>query len=137
MSRSEDVQRTEALEAMAYQTADVAEAMQVDSGVPLTELRVDGGATENRWLMAFQAGILGVPVHRAAIVETTAFGAAGLAGVTGGVWEDPGEFLEARTPATVFEPTMDEVRRRELRRGWTRAVRAALAWTREEGDDEG
>jgi glycerol kinase len=111
--------------------------MQADSGVPLAELRVDGGATENGWLMEFQAGILGVPVHRAAIVETTAFGAAGLAGVTGGVWKDPLEFLNARTPATVFEPAMSEARRRELRRGWTRAVRAALAWTLDEGGEEG
>ena len=120
-----------ALEAMAYQTVDVAEAMQADSGVKLNELRVDGGATENGWLMEFQAGILGVPVHRAAIVETTAFGAAGLAGVTGGVWESPEAFLEARTPATVFQPAMDEGRREELRAGWRRAVGAVLAWTGE------
>ncbi|MEJ2540404.1 MAG: glycerol kinase GlpK [Gemmatimonadota bacterium] len=121
-----------ALEAMAYQTADVLEAMEEDSGVPLTELRVDGGASQNDWLMDFQAGILGVPVHRAAIVETTAFGAAGLAGVESGVWESPGAFLEARIPATVFEPRMDAGLRDRLRQGWRRAVAATLAWSRNE-----
>jgi glycerol kinase len=114
-----------AVEAMAYQTADVLEAMERDSGVVLEELRVDGGATENAWLMEFQAGILGVPVHRAALSETTAFGAAGLAGVAAGVWADPESFLAARAAGTVFQPGMEPATRALLREGWRRAVEAA------------
>lgn len=122
-----------ALEAMAYQTADVLEAMEADAGVDLSELRVDGGASHNAWLMDFQADVLGVPVHRAAIAETTAFGAAGLAGIAAGVWDSPSAFLASRTAATVFSPTLDPGSRSDLRAGWRRAVDAALAWGRNEG----
>jgi len=121
-----------ALEAMAYQTADVLEAMEADAAVGLAELRVDGGASENSWLMEFQADVLGVPVHRAAIADTTAFGAAGLAGIAAGVWDSPAEFLSSRAAPTVFEPTLDGGSRLELRAGWRRAVDAALAWGRNE-----
>ena len=84
-----------ALEAMAYSSHDVLVAMAADSGIATTELRVDGGATTNDWLMRFQAGILGIPVRRPEMVETTALGAAGLAGIHAGVWEDAPAFLEA------------------------------------------
>ncbi|MDT8340206.1 MAG: glycerol kinase GlpK [Longimicrobiales bacterium] len=119
-----------ALEAMAYQTADVLHAMERDAGAALTELRVDGGAAANDWLMRFQAGVLGVPVRRPALVETTAFGAAGLAGLAGGIWPDGEAFLEARAAPDVFPPEMGAELREGLRAGWRRAVSTALHWTR-------
>ncbi|MEQ9400825.1 MAG: glycerol kinase GlpK [Longimicrobiales bacterium] len=123
-----------ALEAMAYGTADVLHAMEADSGVPTEELRVDGGASLNDWLMAFQAGILDVPVRRPALVETTALGAAGLAGIAAGVWDRAEDFLEAQEPGRVFRPQMPEAGRRELTSGWRRAVRAAVAWARDSAE---
>lgn len=119
-----------ALEAMAYQTADVLDAMERDAGIALSELRVDGGAAANDWLMRFQAGLLGVPVRRPALVETTAFGAAGLAGLAAGVWPSAADFLQAREAPDVFRPEMGEGDRRALSAGWQRAVSAALHWTR-------
>ncbi|MEZ4417892.1 MAG: glycerol kinase GlpK [Gemmatimonadota bacterium] len=119
-----------ALEAMAYGTADVLEAMEGDSGVATRELRVDGGASRNDWLMRFQAGVLGIPVRRAAQVETTALGAAGLAGLAAGVWADAPAFLEAQGEPDRFEPTLPEGERSALRAGWNRAVTAARDWGR-------
>jgi glycerol kinase len=129
-----------ALEAMAYSTADVLEAMEADSGVGTTELRVDGGAALNDWLMEFQAGVLGAPVRRPAMVETTALGAAGLAGLASGVWTGGDEFMAAQGRPTVFEPRMDPAEAGSLRRGWKRALRAAMAWSSDlpsEGWEEG
>ncbi len=117
-----------ALESMAYATEDVLRAMEADSGVETGELRVDGGAALNDWLMQFQADVLRVPVRRPALVETTALGAAGLAGLAEGVWPDARAFLEAQGGATRFEPAMEPGRRRELLDGWARAVRAAVRW---------
>jgi glycerol kinase len=117
-----------ALEAMAYSTADVLHAMEADSGTRATELRVDGGAAGNDWLMTFQAGILGLPVRRPALLETTAFGAAGLAGLAAGVWPDGREFVAALGEAAVFEPDLDAAERDRLLEGWRRAVRAARGW---------
>jgi glycerol kinase len=113
-----------ALEAMAYSTADVVRAMEADSGVLLRELRVDGGAAANDWLMGFQAGILGVPVRRPDLVETTALGAAGLAGLAGGVWSAPGDFLQAAGKSRRFDADMTEELREKLLDGWRRAVAA-------------
>ena len=113
-----------ALEAMAYGTADVMEAMRAASGQRLRALRVDGGASANDWLMQFQADMLGVPVERPANVETTAMGAAGLAGLAAGVWPDADAFIAAQGTAT-FQPT----KRKDvaaLRAGWKRAVDATL-----------
>lgn len=121
-----------ALEAMAYSTLDVAEAMEADSGVEMRELRVDGGASANDWLMQFQADLLGVPVRRPAVVDTTAFGAAGLAGLALGVWRSPEEYLGAREQETVFRPALGEEQRAACRSGWNRALAAARAWAREE-----
>jgi glycerol kinase len=118
-----------ALEAMAYSTYDVAHAMEADSGVALRELRVDGGAAANDWMMQFQADLLGVPVRRPAMLETTAFGAAGLAGLARGVWRSPEDFLSARTDDTLFEPGSDGIARADLLAGWHRAVAAARSWT--------
>ena len=118
-----------ALEAMAYSTHEVLRAMVADSGVPLAELRVDGGASANDWLMGFQAGILGVPVLRPPIVETTGLGAAALAGVAGGVWTDAETFREALGTPRRFEPAIDAASRERWVAGWARAVGAARAWS--------
>jgi glycerol kinase len=117
-----------ALEAMAFSTHDVVEAMQGDAGVRLPELRVDGGAAANDWLMQFQADVLGVPVRRPSLVEMTARGAAGLAGLATGFWASPEEFAAARPDEAVFEPAMDGASREAALAGWRRAVEAARAW---------
>jgi glycerol kinase len=119
-----------ALEAMAYGTAEVLESMADASGTHFERLRVDGGATMNDWLMQFQADMLGVPVERPDMVETTALGAAGLAGLGAGIWRDSDEFLATRR-FTRFEPRMDRDTARLLLRGWDRAVNAAIGWARQ------
>jgi len=113
-----------ALEAMAYATREVLDAMVADSGLTLPDLRVDGGAAANDWLMQFQADVLGLRVTRPGIVESTAMGAAGLAGLQAGVWRGAEDLLSAR-PITVFEP------RRQILAGWDewkRAVAATMNW---------
>jgi glycerol kinase len=117
-----------ALEAMSYSTHDVLEAMERDAGVRLPELRVDGGAAANDWLMQFQADVLGVPVRRPAMVEMTARGAAGLAGLATGFWAAPEDFHAARPEESVFTPTMDDAARRQALAGWRRATQATCAW---------
>ena len=122
-----------ALEAMAFGTADVLATMREASGAPFDKLRVDGGATMNDWLMQFQSDVLGVPVERPDMVETTALGAAGLAGLAAGVWRNADEFLATRR-FTVFEPRMSRENAAGLMRGWERAVRATVSWARDSGD---
>lgn len=117
-----------ALEAMAYRSAEVLEAMQGDAGVELAEVRVDGGASANDWLMRFQTEVLGRPVRRPAMVETTALGAAGLAGIAGGVWRDAEAFAAAAGEASVFEPGDTGLAASVDFSAWSRAVRAARAW---------
>ncbi len=117
-----------ALEAMAYATEEVLRAMEKDSGVTARELRVDGGAALNDWLMQFQSDVLGLPVRRPALVETTALGAAGLAGIARGVWPAAEEFLASQGAAVHFHPAMDEGTRAGLLAEWARAVRAAVGW---------
>jgi glycerol kinase len=120
-----------ALEAMAYGTADVLGTMREHGRVPFERLRVDGGATTNDWLMQFQADVLGVPVERPDLVETTALGAAGLAGLHAGVWADADAFLSART-FTRFEPSVHGAESAARgHAGWRRAVRAAVGWARD------
>ena len=119
-----------ALEAMAYGTADVLEAMRGASGAPLDVLRVDGGATFNDWLMQFQADVLGVPVERPDVIETTAMGAAGLAGIAAGVWPDAEAFFASRS-YTRFAPAVGVSAARQGLGGWRRAVRATVAWARD------
>ena len=116
-----------ALEAMAFSSAELLDAMAGQGGLEVPALRVDGGAAANDWLMQFQADVLGVPVERPDMVETTALGAAGLAGLALGVWKSPAEFLAGRKFRR-FEPRTDAAERRALRQGWDRAVGAALAW---------
>jgi glycerol kinase len=119
-----------ALEAMAYATFDVLDDMRRMGNVPFDRLRVDGGATNNDWLMQFQADVLGVPVERPDIVETTALGAAGLAGLTTGVWTDGADFLASRT-FTRFIPGEGRTAAESGHAGWRRAVRTALGWARD------
>jgi glycerol kinase len=114
---------------MAYGTQDVLLAMRDLSGVPFASLRVDGGASVNDWLMQFQADVIGVPVERPEIVETTALGAAGLAGIASGVWRDSEEFRSVPRYAT-FKPDLSAGERAKLVHGWNRAVGAALHWAR-------
>ncbi|HEU4741778.1 MAG TPA: glycerol kinase GlpK [Meiothermus sp.] len=116
-----------ALEAIAYQSKDVLEAMEADSGLELAELRVDGGASRNDLLMQFQADILGTPVLRPKITETTALGAAYLAGIGAGVLSE-GQIRERWAIGRRFEPGMAEEQRTAHYRGWTRAVERAKGW---------
>jgi glycerol kinase len=115
-----------ALEAMAYSTADVIDAMAKTSGKHFAKLRVDGGAAANNWLMQFQADVLGVAVERPSNVETTALGAAGLAGIASGVWSGADEFIGAQRFET-FTPKAKSSAKHE-REGWRRAVATALHW---------
>ncbi len=133
-TRREHVVRA-ALEAMAYGTAEVLEAMEADSGVVTEELRVDGGAALNDWLMRFQADVVGVPVRRPPNVETTALGAAGLAGLRAGIWSSADDFLAQQGAPTRFEPTAAQEERQALLDGWHRAVRAVVGWARDTASD--
>jgi glycerol kinase len=118
-----------ALEAMAFSSAELLAAMAGAGEVKVPALRVDGGAAANDWLMQFQADVLGVPVERPDMVETTALGAAGLAGIALGTWRGTEDFLAGRRFQR-FLPAVGEAERTALRQGWERAVRAALAWAR-------
>jgi glycerol kinase len=120
-----------ALEAIVHSSAELLAAMAGTGGVTVPALRVDGGAAANDWMMQHQADILGIPVERPDMVETTALGAAGLAGIALGVWGSGTEFL-ARRRFTRFEPRMNAGERRRRRDEWERAVAAALSWARRE-----
>jgi glycerol kinase len=117
-----------ALEAIAFQSADVLAAMQKDAGITLTELRVDGGAAANNLLMQFQADILGVPVVRPKVLETTALGAGYLAGLAVGYWKDAADVAANWRVDRVFEPAMPRERILELTAGWNKAVGRVKAW---------
>ncbi len=116
------------LESLAYQTKDVLEAMEADSGISLKTLRVDGGAVMNAFLMQFQSDILNVPVERTLINETTALGAAYLAGLAVGFWSDRSEISQNWQIARTFNPGMEEKVRESLYNGWKKAVKAAIAF---------
>ncbi|MCB9451608.1 MAG: glycerol kinase GlpK [Anaerolineaceae bacterium] len=116
------------LESIAYQTRDVVSAMHADSGLDLQTLRVDGGAVRNNFLMQFQADILGVPVQRPAVTETTALGAAYLAGLATGFWSSQGEIAQQWAIEQTFEPAMSADQREALYAGWMRAVERAKGW---------
>jgi glycerol kinase len=118
-----------ALEAMAFASAELLTAMTGAAHLEVPALRVDGGAAANDWLMQFQADVLGVPVERPDMVETTALGAAGLAGLALGVWRSTDELLAGRRMAR-FEPAIDSAERTRRLDDWERAVGAALAWAR-------
>ena len=118
-----------ALEAIGFSSADLLTAMAGPEGLEISVLRVDGGAAANDWLMQFQADVLGIPVERPDMIETTALGAAGLAGLAMGVWESTEQFLSGRRFHR-FEPALGAAERRRLRAEWQRAVDAALGWAR-------
>ena len=117
-----------AIDAMAYQVADVVEVMRTDAGMSLAVLRVDGGAARNDRLCQFQADLLGVPVERPVHVETTAIGAGALAGLAVGWWDTPSAFAAQREVDRRFEPTMAADRRERLLHGWHRAVERSRGW---------
>lgn len=117
-----------ALESIAYQTRDVLEAMQEDSGIDLQTLKVDGGAVANNFLMQFQSDILDVPVYRPNIVETTALGAAYLAGLAVGFWKNKDEITNRWSIDRIFEPEMKNGEKEKLYRGWKKAVTRSLQW---------
>ncbi|MBE3579052.1 MAG: glycerol kinase GlpK [Caldanaerobacter subterraneus] len=119
------------LESIAYQTRDVLEAMQEDSGIKLQALKVDGGASANNFLMQFQADILGVPVDRPQVIETTALGAAYLAGLAVGFWNSREEIEKNWNIDRRFKPAMAEEKREKLYRGWKKAVERAMKWAEE------
>jgi glycerol kinase len=121
-----------ALESMCYQTRDVVAAMERDSGIPLRQVRVDGGAVANSFLMQFQSDILGVPVEVPEVTETTAAGAAYLAGLATGFWKDRREIAARWQLARRYEPRMSADERDRLQRRWLRAVEKAKGWEREE-----
>src|SRR5882724_8583915 len=125
-----------ALESIAYQTSDVLRCMRDDSGIDLTELRVDGGAVRNDFLMQFQADILGIPVVRPANTETTAAGAAFLAGLAVNFWSGISELSELWQREKTFEPNMAESERQRLVADWTRAVGRAGNWIKESQSKE-
>ena len=117
-----------ALEAIAYQTRDLVDTICAETGAPLRKLQVDGGACANNFLMQFQADILGVPVERPAVIETTALGAAGLAGLHAKVWSDPSDFMGHRQVERVFEPAMSAAVRDRLCAKWKDAVARTRGW---------
>ena len=117
-----------ALDSIAYQTYDVLKAMEADSGIHIKELRVDGGATVNNQLMQFQSDILNTKVVRPTITETTALGAAYLAGLAVGYWKNVEDIQEQWQIDKEFSPVMEEQKRKDLLSGWQRAVKASIAW---------
>lgn len=116
------------LESLAYQTKDVLDAMEADSEISLKALRVDGGAVKNDFLMQFQADLLNVPVERPLVSETTALGAAYLAGLAVGFWTDRSEISAHWNRDRFFEPEMEQQKREDLYEGWQKAVKAATAF---------
>lgn len=137
------------LEALAYQTKDVLIAMEKDSGIQLKELRVDGGAVQNNFLLQFQADILGISVDRPVVVESTALGAASLAGLSTGLWKIPelsstmintndnveDQKEHSRSIERVFLPTIAPEKRERLYKGWKRAVQRSMHWLKEDENE--
>ena len=119
------------LESLAFQVNDVINAMQADSGITLSTLKVDGGASANNFLMQFQSDIMGAPVHRPVCVETTAMGAAYLAGLAVGYWESKEAVVKNWQIDKVFSPDMAEAERTELVNGWNKAVKCSYGWAKE------
>ena len=120
------------LESLAFQVNDVLSAMEADSGIKLRALKVDGGASSNNFLMQFQSDIIDAPVKRPMCVETTALGAAYLAGLAVGYWESRDEVVKNWRIDKIFVPQMPEAERRDLIKGWNKAVRYSLGWAKEE-----
>lgn len=124
------------LESLAYQVNDVLEAMKADSGIELSALKVDGGASANNFLMQTQADISNAPVNRPKCVETTAMGAAYLAGLAVGYWNSPEEVVKNWAIDQIFMPKIEAGKREKMLRGWKRAVRCAFGWAKDEDEKE-
>ncbi len=120
------------LQSIAYQVRDVIDTMQLDSGIAIEQLRVDGGAAMNSYLLQFQADILGIDIARASNLETTALGAAFLAGLAVGYWKDLEGLKGLNGTSRLFEPVMSVERKEELYKGWKRAVKATQAFAKED-----
>ena len=121
-----------ALESIAYQTMDVLKAMEADAGIAIRELRVDGGATANNLLMQFQSDMLNTKVVRPAITETTALGAAYLAGLAVGYWKSIEEISMQWQMEKTFHPEMSDDQRNHYTKGWNRAISATIHWSKEQ-----
>ena len=121
------------LESIAFQVCDVIDAMKADAGIEVRALKVDGGASANNFLMQFQADMIDAPVNRPACVESTAIGAAYLAGLAVGYWSSKEDVIKNQQLDKVFTPTMDSEERRAKRKGWNKAVKYAYGWAK---DDE-
>lgn len=122
------------LESIALQVCDIMDAMQSDAALAIDSLKVDGGACANNFLMQFQADMLNVPVKRPTCVESTALGAAFLAGLAVGYWKNQDSLVQNQHVERVFSPDMEQKTRMQKRRGWEKAVRCAYGWAKEEGD---
>ncbi len=125
-----------AVESLAYQTNDLTDAMMNDSGIPITALNVDGGASANNFLMQFQSDISNIKIQRPSCVETTALGAAYLAGLEAGFWTDKDEIKKNRRCDNTFSPKISDEERNKLIKGWRRAVRCAEFWANEEKEND-
>ena len=124
------------LESIALQVCDVIDAMKADAGTEITTLKVDGGASANNFLMQFQADMLDAAVKRPACVESTAMGAAYLAGLAVGYWENKEEVIKNQQIGRVFEPNMDPEERAAKRKGWNKAVKYAFGWAKDSDEEE-
>ena len=124
------------LESIALQVCDVIDAMRADAGVELKALKVDGGASANNFLMQFQADMINAPVKRPGCVETTAMGAAYLAGLAVGYWTSQEDVLDNQRIDCIFTPKMEEADRTAKRRGWNKAVKYAYGWAKDEPPEE-
>ncbi len=120
-----------ALESIAYQSCDLVQAMELDTGCRLNELSVDGGASRNSFLMQFQADLLGIPVRRPRVYETTALGVCFLAGLTLGIWSGPDELKKLWRSDEHYDPTIDEAGRKRLIGGWHKAVGHSRGWAKD------
>ena len=120
------------LESIAYQVNDVLKAMEADSGIHLSKLKVDGGASANNFLMQAEADLTGAPVERPECVETTAMGAAYLAGIAVGYWKDKEDVRKNRAVDHTFTPAITEEERKKRLKGWNKAVHYAFDWARDE-----
>ena len=120
------------LESLAYQVNDVLVAMKADSGIDLAALKVDGGASANDFLMQTQANLINAPVNRPQCVETTAMGAAYLAGLAVGYWKSKEDVIKNWAIDQTFEPKIDEEQRQKMIKGWNKAVKYAYGWAKDE-----
>ena len=120
------------LESLAYQVNDVLVAMKADSGIDLAALKVDGGASANDFLMQTQSNIINAPVNRPQCVETTAMGAAYLAGLAVGYWESKEDVVKNWAIDQTFEPKIDDEQRNKMIKGWNKAVKYAYGWAKED-----